>query len=639
MTTPPPPPSPWDVSDAETLYGIRRWGSGYFGVSDKGTVTVCPRGEPSGPAVDLVNILSELHEKGIRTPLLLRFSDILADRIRSVHEAFRNAMSEGGYRGDYRCVYPIKVNQKHQVVRDLVEYGAPFHCGLEAGSKAELIAAVAGLEDPETCIVCNGYKDEEFIDLALLSLKIGIRTCIVVEMPTEAQHVLDRARRMGIRPLLGVRARLSARAGGHWDGSGGDRSKFGMDAAQAIAMVDQLREEGMLDCLRMLHYHLGSQVPDIRSVRLALNEACRFYADLVHEGAPMGMLNVGGGLGVDYDGSRTSQPSSCNYSTREYAADLVDIVMTVLDEADVPHPTLISESGRALTAHHSVLVFNVLHAKQFDPPPGGNALDDDSDEMLHNLAEVRDTVSPGNAQELYHDAVYYRERVRAAFVEGRLSLRERAAGENIFRQAIRRIADAVPEHTHIPGEMAEIGETISDVYYGNFSLFQSVPDSWAIDQVFPVMPLHRLDERPDREAVLADISCDSDGKIDRFADAQGTRKSLPVHALDDAEYYMGVFLVGAYQETLGDLHNLLGDVNIVHVRIKTDGGIEYVHEIPGSTVEQVLASVEYNTAHVAQRIRQATEMAVRDGRIAASEQAGVLSAFEDGMKGYTYFER
>ncbi|NQT92169.1 MAG: biosynthetic arginine decarboxylase, partial [Lentisphaerae bacterium] len=545
--TPSSSPPPWTVSDAETLYGVRHWGAGYFGISEKGAVTVHPHGNRSAPAIELVELAADLHARGITTPILLRFSDILAARIRTVNEAFLHAISESEYQGDYRCVYPIKVNQKHQVVRDIVEYGASFHCGLEAGSKAELIAAIASIEDPETCIVCNGYKDEEFIDLALLSLKIGIQTCIVVEMPAEAQHVLDRARHLGIRPLLGVRARLSARAGGHWDGSGGDRSKFGMDAAQAIAMVDRLRDEGMLDCLRMLHYHLGSQVPDIRSVRVALNEACRFYADLAHEGAPMGILNVGGGLGVDYDGSRTSLPSSCNYSMQEYAADLVDIIMNVLGETGVPHPTIVSESGRALTAHHSVLVFNVLHAKQFDTPSDGNALDADSDEMLHNLAEVRDTVTRKNAQELYHDVVYYRERVRAAFVEGRLSLRERALGEGIFRQAIRRIADAIGGRTHIPEEMADIGETISDVYYGNFSLFQSVPDSWAIGQVFPVMPLHRLDERPDKEAVLADISCDSDGKIDRFADQQGAKRSLPVHALNDSEYYMGVFLVGAYQ--------------------------------------------------------------------------------------------
>jgi len=629
--------TPWTHDDSAELYGIRNWGSGYFDVSAGGSVVVRPGGAGEQSA-ELLSIILDLQRRGLSMPVLLRFSGIIASQVGLIQESFGKAIREAGYKGTYRGVYPIKVNQKQQVICDILDSGRDFHHGLEAGSKAELIAAVASLRDPEAFLVCNGYKDSEFVDLALLALKAGLSVVVVIEMPAEALLVIERAAALGVRPLLGVRAKLSSRAGGHWEGSGGDRSKFGLDASQVIGVVETLREAGMLDCLQMLHYHLGSQVPDIRKVRTALKEACRFYADLVHEGAPMGAINVGGGLAVDYDGSQTNFASSRNYSVLEYAADVVEVIMDTLDAAGIAHPTIVSESGRASVAHHSVLVFDVLHARRFDPPVLPEELPEDSSEMLRNLMYVRNTLTPRNVQESFHDAVYYRENVRAMFMQGDVPLRERALAEDIFWHIIRRIADTMRDRRYIPDEMAGLEHEIADVYYGNFSLFQSLPDSWAIDQLFPVMPIHRLDERPSRQAVLADISCDSDGKIDTFIDLRDVKKSLPLHELNEHEYYLGAFLVGAYQEALGDMHNLLGDVNIVHV--KMDGeDVDYVREMAGDTVEEVLSSVEYDSSELLGGIMEMADQAVRDEKITRDEGDSIVAAFTDGMKGYTYFER
>lgn len=629
----------WTNEDSAELYGIRNWGSGYFDISENGRVLVRPRGMNSNITVDILDVIRDLQFKNFSMPVLLRFADILASRILLLNESFGKAIQEANYKGVYRAVYPIKVNQKQLVIKDILEFGREFHHGLEAGSKAELIAAIANMQDPEAFIICNGYKDEEFIDLALHALKMGLQAFIVIEMPSEVQLVLERAKQLNVRPCLGVRAKLSSRAGGHWDGSGGDRSKFGLDVSQVIDMVETLRKADMLDCLQMVHYHLGSQIPDIRRIRAALQEACQVYVNLVSEGASMGIINVGGGLAIDYDGSHTNFSSSKNYTIQEYAGDVVEAVMNAANEAGIQHPMIVTESGRATVAHHSILVFNILHARRFEPHCLPEKLPDDANEMLQNLMEVRNTLTPRNAQEAYHDAVYYRDEIRSMFLQGNVSLRERALSENIFWHIIRKIADTIENRKYIPDEMEGLETAIADVYYGNFSLFQSLTDSWAIDQLFPVMPIHRLNEMPTRQAVLADITCDSDGKIDRFIDLHDVKHTLPLHELGEEEYYLGVFLVGAYQETLGDMHNLLGDINVIHVRLDDKGEAEYVREVPGNSVEEVLSYVEYNPKELLQNIRKTADRAMKAGRITATEQGAIIAAFDAGMKGYTYFEK
>lgn len=629
----------WTVEDAVELYGVRYWGAGYFDVSPAGEVVVRPRGPGSTATISLMEIVNGLNARGMKLPVLLRFGDILDSRVELINESFTRAMREQHYQAFYRGVYPIKVNQQQQVVEEVMKYGRRFHHGLEAGSKAELIAALAYVEDEEAFLVCNGYKDEEFVDLALLGLKMGIQTIIVLEMSSELELVLQRAKALGVKPRLGVRAKLAARAGGHWTESGGDRSMFGLNPSQIIDVVDRLRAENMLDCLQMLHYHVGSQIPNIRSIRAAASEACRLYTDLVKEGAAMGILNVGGGLAVDYDGSHTNFASSSNYTIDEYAADLVEVVIRVCNEEGVAHPILVSESGRATVAHHSVLLFNVLDATRFELPelPGESGAD--VPESLQHLLEVNQLLTSKNVQECYHDAVYYRDEIRSLHEMGALTLRQRALGERIFWHIISRIAEEISEKKYVPDELEGLQAAISDVYYGNFSVFQSLPDVWAIQQLFPIMPIHRLNECPTRQATLSDITCDCDGKIQRFIDLHDVKSTLPVHELDGRDYNLGVFLVGAYQETLGDLHNLLGDTNVVGIKLDEQGHAEFTREIAGDTVADVLTYVEYNPQDLVDRVRRMAEHAVRASKITPEERRKIMEAYEAGLRGYTYFER
>ena len=629
----------WTSDHSAETYGIRNWGSGYFDVSPGGEVIVRPQGPDSEVSISLMKLVSGLKDRNLALPVLLRFSDVIASQIRKLNESFRKAIQEAGYNGEYRGVYPIKVNQQREVVQDVIEYGQKYHHGLEAGSKAELIVGIASLKDSESLLICNGYKDEEFIDLALYAAKMGLHTILVIEMPEELPLILERAERMKVRPNLGVRAKLSSRAGGHWDGSGGDRSKFGLDACQIIDLIDVLKRKRKLGCLEMLHYHLGSQVSDIRRVRTALREAARFYVDLCREGAKLKLLNVGGGLAVDYDGSHTNFASSRNYSTEEYAADVIEVVMNTVQEAGIAHPTIVSESGRSTAAHHSVLVFNVLHVRRFEPRSIPRKLPPNSSEMLANLMEVCTSLSPRNVQEAYHDAVYYRDEIRSRFLHGDITLRERALAERLFWHLVCRISGSLEGRKSVPDEMDGIEQAIADVYYGNFSVFQSLPDSWAVDQLFPVMPIHRLNEMPDREAVIADITCDSDGKIDTFIDLHDVKRVLPLHDPAGRDYYLGVFLVGAYQETIGDMHNLLGHTDVLHIRIGSEGKIEYAREITGDSVEEVLTYVEYDPRDTMQRIRSIAERALQQRRISPADKGAILEAFETGLKGYTYFEK
>jgi len=632
--------SRWTSDKSAELYGIRNWGSGYFDVSESGDLLVTPHGNGSTEKISMMEIMSGLNARGISMPVLLRFGDILDSRISLINSSFKKAMQEINYTGRFRGVYPIKVNQQQQVIEDVVEFGRKHNHGLECGSKAELITALAYCNNPEALIVCNGYKDVEFIDLALYALKMGMQTIMVIEMPSELPLIIERAKRMSVKPRIGVRAKLAARGGGHWSESGGDRSQFGLSAAQIIDLIDYLRENNALDSLEMLHYHLGSQIPNIRDVRSGAVEASRMYVNLVKEGAKMGLLNVGGGLAVDYDGSHSNFASSANYRMDEYAADILETIQAIADQAGVSHPDIVSESGRATVAHHSVLLFDIfdvsrINIKEDEPL----VIQADANENLKRLDEVLKSMNPKNIQEGYHDAVFHRDEIRSLFNQGSVSLRDRALAEKVFWQIIMRIADEIRERKYVPDELQDLETVIADVYFGNFSVFQSLPDSWAIEQLFPIIPIHRLSEMPTRKAVLADITCDCDGKIDRFIDLHDVRRTLPLHEMNGKDYILGVFLVGAYQETLGDLHNLLGDTNVVSIRLGTNGQVEYVKEIAGDTVADVLTYVEYDPNDMIHQMRQTAELAVRNGRITPEERREIMAAYESGLRGYTYFEK
>ncbi|TWI68113.1 arginine decarboxylase [Desulfobotulus alkaliphilus] len=630
----------WALENALDLYGVRNWGAGYFDISQDGEVIITPIPDRKDLSISIPKLIEGIRARGKEMPVLLRIENILDSQISCLHNAFALAIKNAGYRGNFRGVYPIKVNQQKQVVEEVASFGARYHHGLEAGSKAELIAALSFLKDPEACIICNGYKDEEFVDLALWACKMGFPCFLVVEMPGELELILERAAIIEVRPLIGIRIKLASKAGGHWTDSGGDRSIFGLDTTQVVGLVDRLREVDMLDCLQLLHYHLGSQIPNIRDIRNAVLEACRIYAGLISEGAPMGYLDLGGGLAVDYDGSHTNFSNSRNYSIDEYCADIVETVMGVMDEEELEHPTIITESGRATVAYYSVLLFNILDVSRLEPQPFLSDIPEDAPDVIVNLVDVLHSLTLRNLQECFNDAIYYRDELRQRFQHGAVTLRERSLGETIFWHIIHTIAQDVKKLKRIPPELSELDDALADIYYGNLSVFQSLPDAWAIDHIFPIMPIHRLLEKPTRNAVIADITCDCDGKLDSFIDIHGVRRSLPLHELrPDEEYYLGAFLVGAYQETLGDLHNLFGDTNVVSVRIREDGTLDYVKEMEGDSVADVLSYVEYSPKAMAERFRHTAEMAIKAGFISVEDRYKVMKAYETGLLGYTYYER
>ncbi len=630
----------WTKEKSEELYGIKNWGAGYFSVSEQGEVLVNPYKDNDLAAISLMDIISGIRERGMDMPVLLRFENLLDSQISFLNNSFGDAMRKLNYKGEYRGVYPVKVNQQQQVVYEVTKFGQRYHHGLEVGSKAELVAALSVMKDREACLICNGYKDEEFIDLGLYAVKMGFNCFFVIEMPGELDLVLERSQILGVQPNIGIRIKLSAKAGGHWTESGGDRSIFGLNMSQVIAMVDTLKEKNMLSSLKLLHYHLGSQIPNIRDIRSAVLEATRVYAELVNEGAPMGYLDLGGGLAVDYDGSNTNYTNSRNYTVEEYCTDIVEAVMATLDSSNIQHPVIVTESGRTTVAYYSVLLFNVLDVETFEEYKIPDKLDSNTTEQIKNLFDVNKNLTLKNIQECYNDALYYRDAIRDMFKHGSISLRERAFSEKIFWNTIHKIAREKAKLKNAPPDLEDIESAIADIYYCNFSVFQSIPDSWAIDQLFPIMPLHRLLERPKREAVIADITCDCDGKIDHFIDLHDVRNTLPVHELKNGDdYYLGVFLVGAYQETLGDLHNLFGDTNVVSVRINPDGHYDFVKEIHGDSVADVLSYVEFDTKDMLVRFREKAEDAVRDGHISASDRKEIMQAYDNGLRGYTYYER
>lgn len=625
----------WTVRDSLELYGLGRWGSGFFGVSSSGHVEVRPRG-PDGPAIDLPELVQNLRRRGLRSPLLVRFSDILATRVQGLARAFHKAMQEYEYGGRYRGVYPIKVNQQRHVVEEIVGFGAESGVGLEAGSKPELLVAIALLDTPGALIICNGYKDKAYVETALLAQRLGRVPIIVIDRFHEIDLVLKTAAELGIKPRIGVRARLTSRGAGKWNESTGAKAKFGLSAAEIVEAVERLRAEDMLDSLEMLHYHVGSQITTIRAHKDALREAGHIFAGLHQLGARPTLLDVGGGLGVDYDGSQTNFHSSKNYSVQEYANDVVAAVQEACDEQEIPHPDLVTEAGRWMSAHHSVLVFDVLGVDEVRAGRRPGPVSEEDPKILQDLAEVYETVSRKNVAECYHDVVQLKEDASTLFSIGQLDLRDRARVETLFWACCERIRRVVGELSYVPEDLQDLERVLADTYYGNLSVFQSVPDHWAVRQLFPLLPIHRLDEKPSRRGIIADLTCDSDGKIDQFIDQRDVKDVLELHPWTGQPYYLGMFLVGAYQEILGDLHNLFGDTDAVHVRLDDDLGYRVDRVVEGDDVGEVLTYVQYERGALAERVRRITEAALRRGDISVEESARLRRRYVDGLREYTY---
>jgi arginine decarboxylase len=619
------------------IYGIDRWGKGMVTVLPNGDIGLQNPRSASGKPTSLPDIIRDLDHRGIHAPVLLRVSSFLEQGIRTLNESFREAIARSGYRGTYRGVFPIKVNQQAQVVQRIVEFGRPYGYGLEAGSKPELVIALSRTLAQDALIVCNGVKDDEFIRLAILSRKLGFNTVIVLESPREVDTVVAAAGDLGLEPLLGVRIKLTNQISGAWAASSGDRSTFGMNSDQLVSAIDRLRDAGLLHCLKLQHSHLGSQIPDVNDVRRAVNEACRYFTELAREGVPLSHLDLGGGLGVDYTGEKTASENSVNYTIDEYCLNIVESVRYAMDEAGLEHPTLVTESGRAVVALSSMLVFNVLEATYFDVETAPKPEADDH-HIISDLMAIASYLEPGRLQECINDATYYRDELRALFRRGYVGLRQVARGERIHLQLmsrIKRMAQSAKSTAEIDAQL----ERLADIYHCNFSLFQSLPDVWAIDQIHPVVPLQRLNEPPDRRAILSDITCDSDGKIDKFILGEGMSPSLPVHTLrDDETYYIGVLFVGAYQETLGDLHNLFGDTNVATIELREDGGFDLLQEVEGDTIAEVLSYVEYDPRDLVDDFRRIVETAISEDRLSVSDRKMLIAAYRDSINGYTYYE-
>ncbi len=627
----------WKVHDALEIYEVRHWGKGYFGINDRGHVTVHPNKRPE-QAIDLKDLVDQLQERGIQLPILIRFTDILRHRVGELHDAFKTAMTEYGYQGNYCCVYPIKVNQQRHVVEEILDFGKPYRFGLEAGSKPELLAVLALTNGDDTPIICNGFKDDEFIKMTVLARKMGKQVIPVVEKFTELELIVRYAQELNVRPVLGVRVKLAAKGAGRWRYSAGFRSKFGLTLTETLEAFEYLKQRGLEDCLQLVHFHLGSQITNIRSIKNALTEAGRVYVELRRVGAGVKYIDVGGGLGIDYDGSQTDFESSVNYTLQEYANDVVFRIKSICDEAEVPHPTIISESGRAVVAYHSMLVFDVLGVSNFDRYTVPPEIPPDAPQQVSDLFAMCRDLSKKNLLETYHDAVQAMDESLNLFNLGGLSIEMRALTERLFWAVCLKIHRMMKELDYVPEDLQGLGALLSDTYFCNFSVFQSMPDSWAVKQLFPIMPIHRLNEPPSRRAVLGDITCDSDGKIDQFIDLRDVRSTLELHPFNGQPYYLGAFLIGAYQEILGDLHNLFGDTNAVHVSLDETGEVNLDGFVKGDTIREVLAYVQYNADELMARMRKDVERAVRAGKITLNESRQLLRFYESGLEGYTYLE-
>jgi len=639
------PAQPWGIEDSLDLYLVEAWGKGYFGINSSGHVVVRPD-TTEQREIDLYEVVEGLQARDLATPVVVRFSDILAHRLRRMHEAFAQAISENDYRNGYAAVFPIKVNQQRLVVEEVYRYGREFGFGLEVGSKPELLAVMAMTENaPERLIVCNGFKDDSYIEAVTLATKLGRTIIPVVENFEELGIILKHARNYRVRPRMGVRVKLFSEGSGRWSASAGEKSKFGLFITEILELFNVLRSHDMLDCLQLVHCHPGSQLQDIRRVKEAINELAHVYAELKLMGAGLQYIDVGGGLGVDYDGSGTNFASSMNYTLNEYASDVVYRIASVCNARDIPHPMIISESGRAVAAYHSVLIFDALGSSALDKfrVTGERGEDYDGEEELpqpvQDLFEAYRSVSDRRLVECYHDALTAREQALQMFNLGLLSLEFRGLAERLYWATCARIRDACRKLERQPEELEDLEAILSDIYFCNFSVFQSLPDSWAIDQLFPIMPIHRLDERPTRTAVLADITCDSDGKIDHFVSLRDVKRTLELHELKpDEKYYLAAFLVGAYQETLGDLHNLFGDTHVVHVRLHDEGGWWIEEIVKGDTANKVLEYMEYDVAELYPALSRDCERAIRDGRMTIAESQALKRFYESELDGYAYLE-
>ena len=627
----------WRIEDSAELYNINGWGINFFSINEKGNVTVTPN--KNGIKVDLHELVEELQLRDVSAPMLIRFPDILDNRIEKMASCFKVAAEEYDYKAQNFIIYPIKVNQMRPVVEEIVGHGKKFNIGLEAGSKPELHAVIAINTDNDSLIICNGYKDESYIELALLAQKMGRRIYLVVEKLNELKLIIKIAHRLKIKPNIGIRIKLASSGSGKWEDSGGDASKFGLTSSELLEALDILEKKEMQDCLKLVHFHIGSQVTKIRRIKIAMREASQFYAQLHLKGFNVEFVDIGGGLGVDYDGTRSSSSeSSVNYSIQEYVNDAIATMVDVSDKNGIPHPNIITESGRSLTAHHSVLIFEVLETASVPTMKEDEEPKEDDHELVKELFSLWDRVNQSKMLETWHDAQQIREEALDLFSLGMLDLKTRAQIERLFWSITKEIHQMTSELKHIPEELLYLPKMLSDKYFCNFSLFQSLPDSWAIDQIFPIIPIQRLDEKPERSATIQDITCDSDGKIDNFISTRNFSYYLPVHSLKPKEpYYMGVFLVGAYQEILGDLHNLFGDTNAVHVSVN-DKGYSIDQIIDGETVAEVLDYVQYNAKKLVRTVETWVTSSVKSGIISAEEGKEFLSNYRSGLYGYTYLE-
>ncbi len=628
----------WSVEEAKELYNIPNWGRGFFRINSKGNIVVHPE-KSDEKYLDIKEFIDELSIREVVPPVLIRFTDILKKRIEEIQSAFRSAIKEYDYLGDYFGVYPVKVNQNKEVVEDIIEFGRPYRYGLEAGSKAELLICLALMDTPGALIICNGYKDDEFIQTALWGLKMGRKVIVVVEKPSELDIVMRLSRKMGVTPMIGIRCKLTARGRGKWESSGGDRSKFGLFPSEILDAVQKLRRAEMLESLQLIHFHLGSQITSIQSIKEALRESTRVFAELMRIGVGLKYFDVGGGLAVDYDGSQTNFASSKNYSLAEYAADIVSALSEICEEAQLPHPHIITESGRALVAYHSVLVFNVLGTSENKGESELPAIDENAPDSVIAMKEVHDTLSIKNFQEAYHDALQIRDEMTTLFNVGLLTIENRSLVEKFFWLTCQKIAKIIDGLDYVPDELEDLERFVATTYYGNFSVFQSVPDHWAVKQLFPIAPIHRHTEAPTVKATLADITCDSDGKIDQFIDLRDVKNVILLHEYSDkTPYYLGVFLVGAYQEVLGDLHNLFGDTHTVHVSVIGPNKYRIDKLVQGDTVREVLSYMQYNKRDLLNMTRKAIEESIEEKLITLKESAKIQKFLDDGLEGYTYLE-
>ena len=627
----------WRIEDSEELYNITGWGTSYFSINDAGHVVVTPRRD--GVTVDLKELVDELQLRDVASPMLLRFPDILDNRIEKMSSCFKQAAEEYGYKAENFIIYPIKVNQMRPVVEEIISHGKKFNLGLEAGSKPELHAVIAVNTDSDSLIVCNGYKDESYIELALLAQKMGKRIFLVVEKMNELKLIAKMAKQLNVQPNIGIRIKLASSGSGKWEESGGDVSKFGVNSSELLEALEILDKYKMRDCLQLIHFHIGSQVTNIRRIKTALKEASQFYVQLQHMGYEINFVDIGGGLGVDYDGTRSSTSgNSMNYSIQEYVNDAVSSIVDACEKNDLRQPNIITESGRSLTAHHSVLVFEALASTHLPAFDENEEISEDAHELVKELYELWENLNQPRLLETWHDAVQCREDALGLFNLGLIDLKTRAQVERLFWSVARDVYQMAEATKHAPDELKKISKMLPDKYFCNFSLFQSLPDSWAIDQIFPIVPISRLNEQPTKSATIQDITCDSDGKIDNFISTRNFSYHLPVHELNDKEpYYLGVFLVGAYQEILGDLHNLFGDTNAVHIKVK---GNEYVIDkiIEGETVADVLEYVQFSPKKMARTVEVWVTTSVKKGIISAEEGREFLSNYRSGLYGYTYLE-